>query len=246
MTTQQHMNRRKFVKATALAAAATAFGPGCTKLIDSDKPDNAEAVPLKRVLGKTGFEVTTMGLGGQASLQWTPADVDPVKIILKAFDLGINYFDTSNAYGPSQVNYGKAFKHMSLIPGLPDYEDKLRKSIFLTSKSALRTARDIAPQVHRSLSQIFGDGTGNYPDGAYLDMMLFHDLRSKSVVDTIYYGLDNTDPADRQTGAFEALRDFRDGTNLTGLNPGNEKLIVKVVDGKSRISSSEPVTLSQI
>jgi aryl-alcohol dehydrogenase-like predicted oxidoreductase len=44
---------------------------------------------MKRMFGKTGFEVTTFGLGGQASLQWTPDDVDPVSIILKAFDAGV-------------------------------------------------------------------------------------------------------------------------------------------------------------
>ena len=51
---------------------------------------------LKRELGRLNFEATTLGLGGQASLQWTPAGEDPVSIILKSFHLGINYFDTSN------------------------------------------------------------------------------------------------------------------------------------------------------
>ena len=49
-----------------------------------------------RVMGRLGFEATTLGLGGQASLEWTPADEDPVKIIMKAFELSVNYFDTSN------------------------------------------------------------------------------------------------------------------------------------------------------
>jgi hypothetical protein len=86
---------------------------------------------MKRVFGKLGFEVTTLGLGGQASLQWTPEGVDPVKIILKAFNLGINYFDTSNLYGPSQENYGKAFKIKKLIPGKSGSNENLRQSISL-------------------------------------------------------------------------------------------------------------------
>ena len=223
MTTQKHMNRRKFVKATALVAASTAFGPGCTRLFDSDKPDNSEAIPLKRVLGKTGFEVTTLGLGGQASLQWTPADVDPVKIILKAFDLDINYFDTSNVYGPSQVNYGKAFQLKKLIPGISGYDDELRQAIFLTSKTTERNADGAVSDLHRSLSQMFGDGNGNYPEGAYLNMMLIHSISYRRHVDLVYGGLDN--PNAEQTGALTALRDYRDGTNFTGLNPGNKKLI---------------------
>jgi len=118
-----------------MAAAATAIAPclttGCAK----------KYIPIKRTFGKLGFEVTTLGLGGQASLQWTPDDVEPVKIILKAFDLGINYFDTSNLYGPSQLNFGKALRELKLIPGEPGYNDHLRKSIFLTTKTHLRFAK---------------------------------------------------------------------------------------------------------
>ena len=82
-----------------------------------------------------------MGLGGQSSLQWTPEGVDPVKIVLKAFDLGINYFDTSNLYGPSQTIFGKAFQIKNLIPGSVNYDEALRSSIFITTKTHLRYAK---------------------------------------------------------------------------------------------------------
>ena len=237
MVTRNRMNRRRFVKTTAIAAAATAIIPGlttrCTK----------KSQPMRRLFGRLGFEVTTLGLGGQASLQWTPEDVDPVKIILKAFDLGINYFDTSNLYGPSQLNFGKAFRELKLIPGAPGYDENLRKSIFLTSKTHLRFAKgdgDVPgvsnwtngePGSHtiddlrRSLSQMFGDGNGNYPEGSYLDLVLFHNLNRKEEVDAIFEGLDNPDPSAERIGALAALRDYRDGTNLTGLNTNNERLI---------------------
>ena len=237
MPIQSRMNRRKFTKTTVLAAAATAIVPG---LISQCAKSPA---PVKRVFGKLGFEVTTMGLGGQASLQWTPEGVDPVKIILKAFDLGINYFDTSNLYGPSQANFGKAFHIKNLIPGLSGYDETLRHSIFLTTKTHLRYAKGngevkgvnnwtngeqgthTVDDLHRSLSLMFGDGKGNYPEGAYIDLMLIHNLNTREEVDALYEGLDNTDPNAERIGALAALRDYRDGTNLTGLNPGNEKLI---------------------
>jgi aryl-alcohol dehydrogenase-like predicted oxidoreductase len=237
MATENRMNRRKFVRTTMIAAAATAVLPGITSGCSS-VPE-----PMKRTFGKLGFDVTTFGLGGQASLQWTPDDVDPVKIILKAFDLGINYFDTSNLYGPSQINFGKAFTRMNLIPGQPGYDENLRKSIFLTTKTHLRYAKGdgevkgvtnwtngeqgshTIDDLHRSLSQMFGDGKGNYPAGAYLDMVLFHNLNRREEVDAIYEGLENTDPNAERIGALAALRDYRDGTNLTGLNQKNEKLI---------------------
>jgi len=237
MATKNRMTRRLFAKTTVLAAAATAIMPGlitkCTKAPQ----------PLKRAFGKIGFEVTTLGLGGQSSLQWTPGDVDPVKIILKAFDLGINYFDTSNLYGPSQDNFGKAFRIKKLKPGSPDYDSTLRSSIFLTTKTHLRYAKgnEEVPGVtnwtngeqgshtiddlNRSLSLMFGDGKGNYPEGAYIDLMLIHNLNTREEVDALYEGYDNTDPNSDRIGALAALRDYRDGTNLTGLNPQNKKLI---------------------
>lgn len=199
--------------------------------------------PMKREFGKSGFEVTTFGLGGQSSLQWTPPNVDPVKIILKAFHLGVNYFDTSNIYGPSQINFGKAFQRLDLIPDQVKYNEKLRRSIWLTSKTHLRWAKGGLPlegvnnwtsgkpgsatvdDLKQSLSQIFGDGQGNYPPGAYLDMILIHNLTCLNDVNAVYEGLAKPDSKAENIGALAALRDYRDGSNLTGLNPKEEKLV---------------------
>jgi aryl-alcohol dehydrogenase-like predicted oxidoreductase len=229
--------RRNFIRTSAITAAGISVAPyiSCTR--------QSHPELLKRTFGNLGFEVTTFGLGGQASIQWTPPDVDPVKIILKAFDMGVNYFDTSNLYGPSQTNWGKAFRMLDLIPGQAGYNETLRKSIWLTSKTHLRWAKGgydkegvnnwtngenpnhTAYVVKRSLSQIFGDGNGNWPEGAYLDMVLIHNLNTVQEVDVLYEGIENTDPGMEHIGALAVLRDLRDGTNLTGLNPGEEKLI---------------------
>ena len=77
-----------------------------------------------RKFGNTNHMVTTLGLGGQGSIQWTPEGVDPVAIILKAFELGVNFFDTSNMYGTSQTNYNLAFRKLNLKPGETGYEKK--------------------------------------------------------------------------------------------------------------------------
>ena len=234
---QNKISRRRFLQSTAVGAAGLSIAPylNCGK--------TGVTAPMKRPFGKLDFEVTTLGLGGQASIQWTPEDVDPVKIILKAFEMGVNYFDTSNLYGPSQANFGKAFQQLNLIPGQAGYDEKRRRSIFLTSKTHLRWAKgepDIEgvgnwthgprgsktiDDVKRTLSQIFGDGQGNYPEGAYLNLVLIHSLRTLAEVDALYAGVENTDPSAENIGALAALRDYRDGTNLTGLNPREEKLI---------------------
>lgn len=199
---------------------------------------------MKRKFGKMDFDVTTLGLGGQASIQWTPEGVDPVKIILKAFETGVNYFDTSNLYQKSQMHYGAAFRQLNLIPGKENYDEILRKSIFLTTKSHIRWGKAPLPEVEnvgnwtqgdhgegvigdlkRAISQMFGDGEGAYPEGSYVDMVLCHSLNNRTEVDVLYQGLETPlDPEDN-FGALVALRDYRDGTNHTGLNPGNEKLL---------------------
>jgi len=232
------ISRRNFIKVSAASTAAMS-----TMALGSCKVENVPA-PMKRPFGKLGFDVTTIALGGQASIQWTPADVDPVPIILKAFELGINYFDTSNLYDDSQLNFNKAFKKLNLIPGEEGYNENLRNSIWLTSKTAQRWGKPGWPDregvrnrsngenvqcavedVKRSLTQIFGDGKGYYPEGAYLDMVLCHTLNTFEEVDVLYEGLETPLDPEGNFGALVALRDLRDGTNLTGMNPKNEKLI---------------------
>lgn len=234
---ESFVSRRKFLKTSAITAAGISIAP----YISCSRQSHPEL--MKRVFGKLDCEVTTFGLGGQASIQWTSPDIDPVKIILKAFDLGVNYFDTSNVYGPSQSNYGRAFSNLGLVPGRAGYDEMLRQSIFLTSKTHLRWAKGMERRegvrdstngqypnnakydVERSLSQIFGDGTGDYPEGAYLDMVLIHNLNTLQEVDVLYEGIENTNPDMEHIGALAVLRDLRDGSNLTGLNPDEKKLI---------------------
>ncbi len=232
------LSRREFMRLSAAAAAGMTILPGFRFGLDQ------LPAPMTRRFGKIPFEVTTFGLGGQASLQWTPPDVDPVPIILKAFKTGINYYDTSNLYLGSQLNYGKAFRELQLIPGRSGYDRKLRDSIFLTTKTHIRWAKPgvedtdevrnrtqgehgegVVGDLKRSLSQMFGDGRGNYPEGAYVDMVLIHALVNSKEVDVLYEGLETPLDPEGNFGALVALRDFRDGTNHTGLNPGEEKLI---------------------
>jgi hypothetical protein len=77
----------------------------------------------------------------------------------------------------------------------------------------------------RSLSQLFGNDDGTYPEGAYVNMILIHNLTSFEEVDVVYKGLETPLGLNENFGALIALRDYRDGTNITGLNPGNEKLV---------------------
>jgi predicted aldo/keto reductase-like oxidoreductase len=232
------ISRRNFIKVSAASTAAVS-----TMSIGGCNVENVP-LPMKRKFGNFNFDVTSLALGGQASIQWTPDDVDPVPIILKAFELGINYYDTSNLYAKSQLHFNKAFKKLNLIPGEENYNKELRESIWLTSKTAQRWGKPGWPDrdgvrnrsngenvkcavddVKRSLTQIFGDGQGSYPEGAYLNMVLIHTLENIKEVDVLYEGLETPLDPESNFGALVALRDLRDGTNLTGMNPKNEKLI---------------------
>lgn len=231
----EHLSRRQFLRTSAVFAAGAAIGANinCGKVGVNQ--------PMTRTLGRTGYQVTTLGLGGQASIQWTPEDVDPAGIIIKAVNHGVNYLDTSNVYDNSQINYGKAFRALNLVPGQAGYDEAKRRSLHLASKTFIRYAKGGDPQLRgfsqggpdslaiddlkRSLSQMFGDGQGNYPEGAYIDIFQLHCLMRMEEVDAIYEGLDNPDPKAETIGVLAALMDYRDGTNLTGLNPKEEKLI---------------------
>lgn len=142
----------------------------------------AERLP-KRLLGRTDRWVTPLALGGQASLQWTAPGIDAPDIIVRAVQLGVNYLDSANLYGPSQMNYGEAFRRMHLAPGAAGYNAALRQSLYIASKTRERYALGPSSQmaqtpgatavsdIERTLTQMFGDGKGTIPEGAYLDAM---------------------------------------------------------------------------
>lgn len=231
------LSRREYFQWSAALAAGVSLVPRFSGAVEMP-------APMKRLFGKTGYKVTTLGLGGQGSIQWTPDDVDPAAIIEKAFALDVNFFDTSNMYGPSQLNYHEAFKRLNLIPGEPGYNKALRESIYLTSKTLMRWGKPGFPEVEnvrnasngdevqcavsdlkRSMTQVFGDGKGSYPEGAYFDFFLIHSITGFEEINVLYEGIETPLDPDGNFGALAALRDYRDGTNLTGTNPKKEKLI---------------------
>lgn len=80
-------------------------------------------MPMKRTIGKSGIEVSAMGLGcwpigGDFLLDGKPdgwGDVDDresIRAIHRAIDLGVNFFDTADAYGAghSERVLGQAVK----------------------------------------------------------------------------------------------------------------------------------------
>ena len=64
----------------------------------------------KRRLGRTNLQVSIVGFGGTwISELSTP---EAVKVVSRAFDLGINYFDTAKLDGDSEEKIGEALQNV--------------------------------------------------------------------------------------------------------------------------------------
>ncbi len=220
------ISRREILKVLGALPVAGVLGPGRLYA------EAATHFP-RRLLGRSGRQVVPLALGGQASLQWTKSGIDAPDIIVRAVQLGLNYLDTANAYGPSQTNYGTAFRRLHLAPDDPGYDAGLRQQLYLATKTGRRYALNPAvsgptaiDELKRSLTQIFGDGNGSIPEGAYLDAIQIHNMTTMEQVDQIYEGFaERISRRPERIGALAGLVDYRDGTNYTGLNPEHRQYV---------------------
>ena len=117
----------------------------------------------KRKLGKTGKEVTMLGVGGY-HVGWT-TEKDAQAVIEAALEGGIRFFDTAESYGPhtSEIRYGKY-----LTP-------KYREEIFLMTKSTAKDAKTMQEHLDASLKRMNTD---------YLDLWQVHSVTNPEDVDT--------------------------------------------------------------
>ena len=64
----------------------------------------------RRLLGKTGCEVSQFGLGGEGVLRTHGRMTEAVAVIHRALDQGVTYCDTSPAYASSVDYYGASLR----------------------------------------------------------------------------------------------------------------------------------------
>ena len=109
------VGRRQFVKGAALAGAA-AFAETHAVLAQAAAPPSGkpgsdlQPVP-KKPLGKTGLQVSALGVGG-FHLGTATGQAEATAIVAEAIDAGINFFDNAWEYhnGESEVRLGNALK----------------------------------------------------------------------------------------------------------------------------------------
>jgi aryl-alcohol dehydrogenase-like predicted oxidoreductase len=118
----------------------------------------------KRKLGTTGVEVTIFGLGGEGILRTYGYDEDAYRLINRALDLGVNYFESARAYSGSESYYGLALKER-------------RKDIFLASKSHARDKKGAWSHLQETLRNMKTD---------HLDLWQVHDVRTQEEINEIF------------------------------------------------------------
>ena len=153
--------RREFVKKLSGAALGASIIP-----LTSGKPK--KVLLPKRKLGRTGEEVTILGLGGfHIGAGFVPDEV-AIQMIRTAIDRGVNFMDNAWSYqkGRSERLMGLALK------------DGYRKKVLLMTKLMARTVEDAKKQMETSLTRFKLDA---------VDLMQFHAIGHKDGdVDAIY------------------------------------------------------------
>src|ERR1700759_4284317 len=149
------MERRDFLKQSALAAASSAT----TRLASAA---NTPTQPIaRRPLGKTGEHLSIIGFGGIVVMDENPTQSK--NIVAEAVDRGINYFDVAPSYGNAQERLG---------PALAPY----RKNCFLACKTEGRMKDDSRKQLEESLRLLQTD---------HVDLYQFHALTKMTDLDTV-------------------------------------------------------------
>jgi len=124
------------------------------------------AGPLtRRTLGKTGLQVSILGLGG-APIGNLPDHTAAVDVVKACYDAGVNYFDTASAgaYGLSQTRYGAAL-------------GGVRDKVVLSTKTRHRTWTQAELDLTQSLTNLKTD---------HIDLYQIHNVINDEDIEFIF------------------------------------------------------------
>src|SRR5208337_933176 len=139
------LSRREFVTTVGLAGLAglAVAGAGATAVMAAPEPPagaaQAETLP-KRKLGKTGVDVSILGLGGMFDT------INNQLLLRQALKWGVTYWDTAESYGDglSEEGYGRFFSR----------NPEARKEIFLVTKLHPGSSSDLIGRLDNSLKRL--------------------------------------------------------------------------------------------
>lgn len=156
------MFRREFLKTVAMAGASATVGSSFGSELVMRPPSGDSAAQQQgsqaaatrsssgipyRTLGRTGENVSCIGMGGFHIGQPKLQEDEAIRLIRSAIDGGINFMDNSWDYnqGQSEIRMGKALK------------DGYRQKVFLMTKLDGRTKQEAAKQIDESLHRLQTD-----------------------------------------------------------------------------------------
>lgn len=114
-----------------------------------------------RKLGNTGLDVSELGFGGIPILRLESAEAE--RIVRHAFDKGVNFFDTANAYRDSEDKIGRTFEGM-------------RQNVVIATKTMSRDAKGAQEHLEQSLRMLRTD---------YIDIYQLHQVAQENVWEKI-------------------------------------------------------------
>lgn len=113
--------------------------------------DEQGVFQLKKIeFGRTGLKVTRAGFGA-LPIQRVPMD-EAIRILRRAHEAGITFFDTARAYSDSEEKIGNALS-------------SVRDSVVIATKTGARTAEALNAELETSLSKLRTD---------HIDIYQFH------------------------------------------------------------------------
>ncbi len=155
-----HWSRREFLKATAATAVLGAAGKTFAAA--------ARSLP-KRRLGKTGEMVSCIGFGSGTRFCSIESEEAAQALVERAFNLGINYFDTAGSYTRRGIERLSEKR-------LGEFSKTRRKEIFLATKIDPRDRDGALRSVELSLKFLQTD---------YVDLIQIHSLSNLDDLDRI-------------------------------------------------------------
>jgi aryl-alcohol dehydrogenase-like predicted oxidoreductase len=149
----ERIGRRRFIKRISSTLLGMAVAQGFSPLPSFGKPDKTPSLEY-RTLGRTGLKVTSVGMGVMNCS-------DPA-VLLRAFDLGINFYDTADCYmwGRNEEMVGKVFQGK-------------RDKVFIQTKVHQNDEKKMRASVERSLKRLKTDT---------IDVLIWHNLHSPQEV----------------------------------------------------------------